>query len=139
METSARQLESRCSELKEASSGHEQRAKEASAEVAKGNHIIEKLTADLQNNKEKLKRKQAVLVRQVNVFPCVSVSVLFRTAATCPTTFEDGRLATVLNCQQIAKPIHACCSHYYADIHYFFVPFHLHTAESKIQISVVES
>lgn len=44
LESSAKQWESRCADLKEAASSHEQRAKEASAEVLKGNQIIEKLT-----------------------------------------------------------------------------------------------
>ena len=44
LEASTRQLEERCSELKEASGGHEARAREEAAEVLKGNRIIEKLT-----------------------------------------------------------------------------------------------
>ena len=43
LETSVRQLEARCADLRDASAGHDQRAKEAQAEVVKGNHIIEKL------------------------------------------------------------------------------------------------
>lgn len=44
LEASSRQLEERCSELKEAAAGHELRAKEAAAEVLKGNRIIEKVS-----------------------------------------------------------------------------------------------
>jgi|LauGreDrversion2_5_1035112.scaffolds.fasta_scaffold235191_1 uncharacterized protein YoxC len=43
LETSVRQLEGRCSDLREAAAGHEQRTKDAQAEVVKGNSIIEKL------------------------------------------------------------------------------------------------
>ena len=48
LETSVRQLEARCNDLRDAASGHDQRAKEAQAEVLKGNHIIEKLMVRLQ-------------------------------------------------------------------------------------------
>jgi len=65
MEASARVLQTRCAELKEASSGHEARAKDAAAEVAKGNHMVERLTGDLQTAREKLKRKGTVIARQV--------------------------------------------------------------------------
>jgi hypothetical protein len=44
LEGSARQWEARCSDLREVLAGHEQRAKEAAAEVLKGNQIIEKLS-----------------------------------------------------------------------------------------------
>lgn len=44
LEASARHLEERCSELKESAAGHELRAKEAAAEVLKGNRIIEKVS-----------------------------------------------------------------------------------------------
>ena len=44
LEASTRQLEERCSELKESAAGHELRAKEAAAEVLKGNRIIEKVS-----------------------------------------------------------------------------------------------
>jgi len=44
LEASSRQLEERCSELKESAAGHELRAKEAAAEVLKGNRIIEKVS-----------------------------------------------------------------------------------------------
>ena len=44
LETSVRQLEGRCSDLRDAAAGHDQRAKDTQAEVLKGNHIIEKLT-----------------------------------------------------------------------------------------------
>lgn len=47
LEASARQLEERCSELKESAAGHELRAKEAVAEVLKGNRIIEKVTVGI--------------------------------------------------------------------------------------------
>lgn len=43
LEAGMRQLEERCTELKEAAAGHEERARAASAEVLKGNRIIEKL------------------------------------------------------------------------------------------------
>ena len=43
LETSARQLDSRCNDLKEAASSSELRAKDAQAEVLKGNQVIEKL------------------------------------------------------------------------------------------------
>lgn len=43
LETSVRQLEGRCNDLREAAAGHEQRTKDAQAEVVKGNNIIEKL------------------------------------------------------------------------------------------------
>lgn len=39
-----RQLEARAEDLKAAAGGHEGRARDAAAEVAKGNRIIEKLT-----------------------------------------------------------------------------------------------
>lgn len=44
LEASTRQLEERCSELKESSAGHELRAKDAAAEILKGNRIIEKVS-----------------------------------------------------------------------------------------------
>lgn len=44
LEGSARQWEARCSDLRDVLAGHEQRAKEAAAEVLKGNQIIEKLS-----------------------------------------------------------------------------------------------
>lgn len=47
LEAGSRQLEERCAELKEASAGHDQRARAASAEVLKGNRIIEKLMVRL--------------------------------------------------------------------------------------------
>ncbi|DBA71002.1 TPA: hypothetical protein ACH3X2_011436 [Trebouxia sp. C0005] len=64
LEASSRQLEERCSELKEAAVGHEVRAKEAAAEVLKGNRIIEKVSNDLRMAKEKARRKQAIIGRQ---------------------------------------------------------------------------
>ncbi len=48
LEASSRQLEERCSELKESAAGHEVRAKEAAAEVLKGNRIIEKVSVSVQ-------------------------------------------------------------------------------------------
>jgi hypothetical protein len=65
LEHSLKQLEGRCGELRDAATGHEHRAKEASAEVSKSKQIIERLTADLQTSKDKLKRKQVIIVRQV--------------------------------------------------------------------------
>ena len=56
----------RCGELRDAAAGHEQRGKEAAADVVKGNQIVERLTADLQTSKDKLKRKQVIIVRQVS-------------------------------------------------------------------------
>jgi len=47
LEASSRQLEERCSELKESAAGHEVRAKEAAAEVLKGNRIIEKVSVSV--------------------------------------------------------------------------------------------
>ncbi len=47
LEASSRQLEERCSELKESAVGHEVRAKEAAAEVLKGNRIIEKVSVSV--------------------------------------------------------------------------------------------
>ncbi len=44
LEGALRQLEERCADLKEASSGHEERAREAAAEAAKAARINEKLT-----------------------------------------------------------------------------------------------
>jgi hypothetical protein len=67
LESSNRQLESRCVDLREASTGHEHRAKEAAAELSKSNQTIERISSDLQVSKEKLKRKQAIIVRQVGV------------------------------------------------------------------------
>ncbi|KAL3143105.1 hypothetical protein ABBQ38_003378 [Trebouxia sp. C0009 RCD-2024] len=64
LEASARQLEERCTELKESAAGHELRAKEAAAEVLKGNRIIEKVSNDLRMAKEKARRKQAIIGRQ---------------------------------------------------------------------------
>lgn len=45
LEAAARQLEARCGELKDAGGAAEERGAEACAEVAKGNRLIEKLTA----------------------------------------------------------------------------------------------
>ncbi|KAJ9523994.1 hypothetical protein QJQ45_022358, partial [Haematococcus lacustris] len=64
LEGSVRQLESRCADLRDSAAGHDQRAKDAASEVIKGNQIIEKLTNDLKMTKEKVKRKQAIIVRQ---------------------------------------------------------------------------
>ncbi|KAI8471988.1 MAG: centriole protein [Monoraphidium minutum] len=64
LEGAARQWEERCSELREALGAHEQRLKESAAEVLKGNQIIEKLQSDLRLARDKVKRKQAILVRQ---------------------------------------------------------------------------
>ena len=47
LEAGTRQLEERCAELKDAAAGHEERARAASAEVLKGNRIIEKLMVRL--------------------------------------------------------------------------------------------
>ena len=69
LEASLKQSEARCSELREACAGHEQRAREAAAEVTKSSHVIERLTADLQTSKDKLKRKQVIIVRQVRMLP----------------------------------------------------------------------
>jgi hypothetical protein len=44
LEASASQLEARCSELKEASAGHEARGREALAELGKAGRAVEKLT-----------------------------------------------------------------------------------------------
>ena len=65
LEGSVRQLEARCEELREAASGHEHRAKEAAAEAGRSGHVVERLTGDLQAAKDKLKRKQVIIVRQV--------------------------------------------------------------------------
>ena len=65
LEQSTKQLDSRCAELREAANGHEHRGKEAAAQVVKCNGVIERLTADLQTSKDKLKRKQVIIVRQV--------------------------------------------------------------------------
>jgi hypothetical protein len=43
---------------------HEHRAAEAAAELGRSNHVIERLTADVQASKDKLKRKQIIIVRQ---------------------------------------------------------------------------
>jgi hypothetical protein len=67
LETSNRQLDSRCTDLREAATGHEHRAKEIASELTKSNQTIERLTADNQVSKEKLKRKQAIIVRQVRL------------------------------------------------------------------------
>ncbi|KAL3138442.1 hypothetical protein ABBQ32_006233 [Trebouxia sp. C0010 RCD-2024] len=64
LEAAARQLKERCTELKESAAGHELRAKEAAAEVLKGNRIIEKVSNDLRMAKEKARRKQAIIGRQ---------------------------------------------------------------------------
>lgn len=64
LEAAGRSAEERASELKEAAAGHEARARESAGEVAKGNRIIEKLGGDLKMAKEKLRRKQAIIVRQ---------------------------------------------------------------------------
>jgi hypothetical protein len=44
LEAAGKQWEARCGDLREAAAGHEARAKEAAAEVLKGNQIIEKLS-----------------------------------------------------------------------------------------------
>eukprot|EP00878_Enallax_costatus_P015722 GHUV01016473.1.p1 GENE.GHUV01016473.1~~GHUV01016473.1.p1 ORF type:complete len:465 (+),score=180.96 GHUV01016473.1:3033-4427(+) len=64
LEAAAKQWESRCADLRDLVAGHESRCKEAAAEVMKGNDIIEKLQTDVRLLKEKVKRKQAILVRQ---------------------------------------------------------------------------
>ena len=64
LEASLRQVEARAEELKAAAAGHEGRAREAAAEVAKGNATIEKLSADLQTVREKLRRKASVMSKQ---------------------------------------------------------------------------
>ncbi|CAL8470011.1 g9553 [Coccomyxa elongata] len=64
LEAGMRQLEERCTELKEAAAGHEERARAASAEVLKGNRIIDKLMADLRLARERLRRKAAIVARQ---------------------------------------------------------------------------
>ncbi|GFR43676.1 hypothetical protein Agub_g4784 [Astrephomene gubernaculifera] len=64
MEGAMRQAEQRCGDLRDALAAAEARAKEAQAEVLKGNQIIEKLTTDLRLAKEKTKRKAAIVVRQ---------------------------------------------------------------------------
>lgn len=43
LEASVRGLEGRCTDLRDAVAGHDQRTKDAQAEVLKGNQIIEKL------------------------------------------------------------------------------------------------
>lgn len=65
LEANAKQLDARCSELRETSIGHEHRAKEAAAELAKSGQSVDRLASDLQVAREKLKRKQAIIVRQV--------------------------------------------------------------------------
>ena len=60
-----KQLDARCAELREAGAAHEHRAAEATAELSRSNHVVERLTADLQTSRDKLKRKQAIIVRQV--------------------------------------------------------------------------
>ncbi|KXZ47486.1 hypothetical protein GPECTOR_35g924 [Gonium pectorale] len=64
MESAMRQSEQRCTDLRDATAAAEARAKEAQAEIMKGNQIIEKLTTDLRLAKEKTKRKAAIIVRQ---------------------------------------------------------------------------
>jgi chromosome segregation ATPase len=64
LEGSIRQLECRCTELREAGATHEHRAAEAAAELGRSNHVIERLSGDLQTSKDKLKRKQIIIVRQ---------------------------------------------------------------------------
>ncbi|GBF91102.1 hypothetical protein Rsub_04771 [Raphidocelis subcapitata] len=64
LEASARQWEERCGELREALAAHEARLRESAAEVLRGNSIIEKLQSDLRLSRDKLKRKQAIIVRQ---------------------------------------------------------------------------
>eukprot|EP00798_Chlamydomonas_sp_ICE-L_P020164 gene20164-26900_t len=64
LETSVRQLESRCTDLRDAAAGHDIRAKDAQAEVLKGNQIIEKLSNDIKLTKEKARRKTAIVMRQ---------------------------------------------------------------------------
>jgi spindle assembly abnormal protein 6 len=44
LETAVRQLEGRCADQREVAAGHEQRAREAQAEVIKGNQVIDKLS-----------------------------------------------------------------------------------------------
>ena len=44
LQTSAKTLEARCDELKDAAAGHEQRAKNAGAELLQSHHIVDKLT-----------------------------------------------------------------------------------------------
>ena len=47
LESALRQLEERCADLKEASAGHEERAREAAAEAAKAARAGEQLTVSL--------------------------------------------------------------------------------------------
>lgn len=70
LEQSTRQLDGRCAELREAAAGHEHRSRESAAQVLKCNSVIERLTADLQTSKDKLKRKQVIIVRQVRNNGC---------------------------------------------------------------------
>ncbi|GAX76067.1 hypothetical protein CEUSTIGMA_g3510.t1 [Chlamydomonas eustigma] len=64
LETSLRQLEGRCNDMRDTVAGHEQRAKELQAEVLKGNAGVEKLLNEVRLCKEKVKRKHAIVVRQ---------------------------------------------------------------------------
>lgn len=64
LEAATSQWEERCNDLKHNLLQKEAQAKEAATEVMKGNQIIEKLTSDLRLAKEKVKRKQAIIVRQ---------------------------------------------------------------------------
>ncbi|KAK9867036.1 hypothetical protein WJX84_007443 [Apatococcus fuscideae] len=57
-------FEARCNELREAGSGAEARAQEASSEVLKGNRIIERLSSEVRAGREKSRRKGAIISRQ---------------------------------------------------------------------------
>ncbi|KAK9862410.1 hypothetical protein WJX84_002226 [Apatococcus fuscideae] len=57
-------FETRCNELREAGSGAEARAQEASSEVLKGNRIIERLSSEVRAGREKSRRKGAIISRQ---------------------------------------------------------------------------
>ncbi|PSC69139.1 spindle assembly abnormal 6-like protein [Micractinium conductrix] len=64
MEASLRQVEARAEELKAAAQGHEGRAAEAAGELARANAALEKLGNDLAREREKVRRKAAIIGRQ---------------------------------------------------------------------------
>ncbi|KAL4433886.1 hypothetical protein ABPG75_000327 [Micractinium tetrahymenae] len=64
MEASLRQVEARAEELKAAAQGHEARANEAAAELARANTAVERLGNDLALAREKVRRKAAIIGRQ---------------------------------------------------------------------------
>ncbi|MEW5299491.1 MAG: hypothetical protein WDW36_002505 [Sanguina aurantia] len=75
LDAAVKTWEERCADLRLTSSGHDARAKEATAEVVKGNGIIEKLASEARVSKDKVKRKMAIVVKQEEVLAAREASL----------------------------------------------------------------